>query len=342
MSRKRTSAKRIAMTMLCVVLGFILAVMLSVTLYFQHLLRQINYVDPEDSYTLSQEELDAYLGSDSLGEPDTPIYDESGEESNTLIGGKGSNLVNILLIGQDRREGEGRARSDSMILCTFNKKTGQITMTSFLRDLYVKIPGYYDNRINAAYAAGGMSLLNETLKANFGIHVDGNVEVDFGQFAQIIDLLGGVTMEIRQDEAEQINAAAGSQLSAGTHVLTGDQALAYARIRSIDADGDFSRTSRQRKVINALLDAYKNSSITTILGLLDDILPMVTTDMNQAKIITHAITLFPMLAEANIVSQRIPADGTYSGQMIDGMSVLVADMDATRLYLEETLLGTGN
>lgn len=343
MSSKRISAKRVAMTMLCVVLGFILAVMLSVTLYFQHLLRQINYVAPEDGYTLSQEELDAYLGSDSLNEPDLPAQeDDTDKESDTLIGGKGSHLVNILLIGQDRREGEGRARSDSMILCTFNKKTGQITMTSFLRDLYVKIPGYYDNRINAAYAAGGMSLLNETLKTNFGIHVDGNVEVDFGQFSQIIDLLGGVTMEIRQDEAEQINAATGSQLAAGTYVLTGDQALAYARIRSIDADGDFSRTSRQRKVINALLDAYKNSSITTILGLLDDILPMVTTDMSQAKLLTHALTLFPLLAKANIVSQRIPADGTYSGQMINGMSVLVADADATRLYLEETLLGTGN
>ena len=338
MSRKRTSARRIAMIALCTVLGFVFAVMLSVTLYFQYLLGQINYMDPDDGYTLSQEELDAYLGSDSLGDAELSDEPETSDDT-TLIGGKGSDLINILLIGQDRREGESRARSDSMILCTFNKKTKQLTMTSFLRDLYVKIPGYSSNRINAAYAAGGMQLLNETLETNFGIQVDGNVEVDFGQFSQIIDLLGGVTMEIRQDEAQQINTATGSSLSAGTYVLTGDQALAYARIRSLDADGDFSRTSRQRKVINALLDAYKNSSITTILGLLDDILPMVTTDLSQAKLITYAITLFPMLSDADIVSQRIPADGMYSSQMIDGMSVLVPDMDANRLYLRQTLLG---
>ena len=225
-----------------------------------------------------------------------------------------------------------------MILCTFNKHTKTLTMTSFLRDLYVEIPGYQDNRINAAYAAGGMSLLNETLKENFGIHIDGNIEVDFNQFAQIVDLLGGVTMELRQDEADVINRDAPGTVSAGTQLLTGQQALAYARIRSLDADGDFSRTNRQRKVISALLDAYKNASLSTVLSLLDDILPMITTDMNDVKIIAYATELFPMLSGADIVSQRIPADGSYSGKMINGMSVLVADMEASRQLLEDTLL----
>lgn len=336
MSRRHTSLKRFALGVLCTVLGFVFAVMLSVTLYFQYLLQQINYVEPEGP-TVQQQVQDA-VPEFTL----PPLFGLNGsrEEDDGLIGGKNSQLVNILLIGQDRREGEDRARSDSMILCTFNRKTGQITMTSFLRDLYVKIPGYYSNRINAAYTFGGMSLLNETLETNFGIHVDGNVEVDFSQFAQIIDLLGGVPMEIRQDEAENISLVTGIPISAGTHILNGEQALAYSRIRSLDADGDFSRTSRQRKVINALLSSYKNASVATLVGMLDDILPMVTTDMGPEKIISHAFSLFPMLAGADIVSQRIPADGTYSGQMIDGMAVLVADMDATRQYLQETLLGT--
>lgn len=338
MSRRHASFTRFALRMLCTVLGFVFAVMLGITVYFQYLLQQINYVEPEYD-TGSQQEVMNTAPAFTL----PPLFDisDSREEEDGLIGGKGSQLVNILLIGQDRREGEDRARSDSMILCTFHKKSGQIIMTSFLRDLYVKIPGYYNNRINAAYTFGGMSLLKETLKTNFGIHVDGAVEVDFSQFSKIVDLLGGVTMELRQDEADIINLTTKSQLSAGIHLLNGEQALAYSRIRSIDADGDFSRTSRQRKVINALLDTYKSSSMTTIFGLLDDILPMVTTDMGPEKIISHAISLFPMLSGADIVSQRIPADGTYSGQMIDGMAVLVADMEATRLYLEETLLGSG-
>ncbi|MFQ9799037.1 MAG: LCP family protein [Clostridia bacterium] len=102
-------------------------------------------------------------------------------------------MVNILLIGQDRREGEGRQRSDSMILATINKKSQSIYLTSFMRDMYVPIPGYSDNRINAAYAFGGMDLLDDTIETNFGIHIDGNVEVDFSGFKTLIDMMGGST-----------------------------------------------------------------------------------------------------------------------------------------------------
>ena len=342
---EQNKKKRTTKIIVCVILSIVLVAVLAVTFFTQYLLGKLNYSDRSQP-SLSQEEIDAIQNGD--GETVDPNFtgpNLNGDEIDwgevyATIGGD-DNIVNVMLIGQDRRPGEDRARSDSMILCTFNKKTGQITMTSFLRDLYVKIPGYYSNRINAAYTFGGMSLLNETLETNFGIHVDGNVEVDFSQFAQIIDLLGGVPMEIRQDEAENISLVTGIPISAGTHILNGEQALAYSRIRSLDADGDFSRTSRQRKVINALLSSYKNASVATLVGMLDDILPMVTTDMGPEKIISHAFSLFPMLANADIVSQRIPADGTYSGQMIDGMAVLVADMDATRQYLRETLLGTG-
>ena len=341
MSRRHNSLKRAALSFLCIVLAVILTAMLSVTLYFQHLLKQINYVEHDETPTLSQEQLNEYLAEEEEGDSNAPSMDAGDvefEDHTTQIGGKGSGLVNILLIGQDRRPGESRARSDTMILCTFNKHTKTLTMTSFLRDLYVEIPGYQDNRINAAYAAGGMSLLNETLKENFGIHIDGNIEVDFNQFAQIVDLLGGVTMDLRQDEADVINRDAPGTVSAGTQLLTGQQALAYARIRSLDADGDFSRTNRQRKVISALLDSYKNASLSTVLSLLDDVLPMITTDMNDVKIIAYATELFPMLSGADIVSQRIPADGSYSGKMINGMSVLVADMEASRQLLEDTLM----
>lgn len=328
------------MKLLCSFLGIILAVLLGGTLYFQHLLGSIHYIDPDANTTMSQEELDAYLSSEDnsgSGSPTLNAGDVEFGKHDTLIGG--SDIINILLIGQDRQEGEDRARSDSMILCTFHKSTKQLVMTSFLRDLYVEIPGYRSNRINAAYAAGGMSLLNKTLGKNFGIEIDGNVEVDFAQFSKIIDLLGGVRIELRQDEAGSINESTGSSLSAGMQTLNGTQALAYARIRKLDADGDFSRTNRQRKMIRALIEAYKNASLPALLSMLDDILPMITTDMNNLEIIRYAVELFPMLSGAEIVSQRIPADGTYENRMIDGMSVLVADLDAARQLLEQTLTG---
>ena len=91
-------------------------------------------------------------------------------------------LLNILLIGQDRRPDEGRQRSDCMILCSLNPETKELSMISFLRDLYVQIPGHSDNRLNAAYVYGGFDLIKETFEYNFGVTVDGCLEVDFDSF----------------------------------------------------------------------------------------------------------------------------------------------------------------
>lgn len=341
--KKNPSSRRGRRTALWVILSLILAVTAGGTVYLRHLLGRIHYVDPNTTPTLSQEELNAYLSPEAEDETDTsPTMrpeDIYFAEHDIQIGGEGSDIVNILLIGQDRRPGEARSRSDSMILCTFHKSAKKLTMTSFLRDTYVKIPGYGKNRLNAAYPAGGMPLLNKTLEENFGVHIDGNVEVDFDQFAQIVDLLGGVSLELRADEAKWINREVEGNLTEGKNLLNGAQALAYARIRKLDADGDFSRTSRQRKVITALLEKYRDTSLLSALSLLEQILPKITTDMTNKEILTHAANLFPLLSGCEIVSQYIPASGTYSSRNISGMAVLVADLDANRKLLEESLNG---
>lgn len=254
------------------------------------------------------------------------------------IGGPGSDLINLLLIGQDAREGEEQARSDSMILCTYNKKTNELVMTSFLRDLYVKIPGYGSNRINAAYSFGGTPLLKKTIDQNFNIAIDGSIEVDFTHFSGIIDQLGGVEIELRQDEADVINHQTGSSLMEGVQWLDGFQALTYARIRSLDIDGDFSRTNRQRKVMNALLDSLRGASVQELTPVIGSILPMLTTDLSRGQLFLYAVEVLPQLSDIHIRSQRIPADGTFTDETIDGMSVLVADMDAQRQHLQNTLL----
>ena len=167
--------KRFVLKILCTVLGIILAVLVAGTAIVQSGMEQIQRVDPGEAQPLSREELAEFLASETEPvSPDLPTLDPAlvnFAAADKPIGGKHSPVINILLIGQDRRPGETRARSDSMILCTVNKETGTLILTSILRDLYVQIPGYGDNRINAAYAAGGMQLLNETLELNFGVHV---------------------------------------------------------------------------------------------------------------------------------------------------------------------------
>lgn len=338
---KASGGKRRALIVLCVVLGILLALLLGITVFAHSLLNKINYVGPDEQETMSSDEIRDFLEDEREEDGDATDPEMNEDEvdwgdANVQIA-TGDDVVNILLIGQDRRSGETRTRSDSMILCTFNTKTKTLTLTSFMRDLYVRIPGYGSSRLNHSYAWGGMKLLNETLEYNFGIHVDGNVEVDFTRFSQLVDLLGGVEIELRSDEANLINSSCGGSLKAGICQLDGEEALCYARIRKLDGQGDFGRTNRQRKVISSLLTKFKDSSLTTILNLLNQALPMITTDLTQSQIVGYVTELFPLLTSTTIVSQRVPADGMYSSKSIDGMAVLVADMDATRQMLLDTL-----
>lgn len=310
MKRNHFSPARTAMKLLCLLLGLIFAGMLSLTLYVQHLTGQIPIRDGG-------------------------IRQPSGGNSLSFLSGgiaASDGAVNFLLIGQDHREGETGNRSDTMILCTFHPSGEKLIMTSVLRDLYLPIPGHGSNRINAAYAIGGGRLLQQTMEDNFDIRIDGRIEVDFSQFSQIIDLLGGVDIHLRQDEAQLISEETGTNLNSGLQHLNGNQALSYSRIRKLDTDGDFSRTNRQRTVLEAIVSSYKSADLPTLLKTTANILPMITTDMNQGELLRHAISLFPRLSTCEIVSRRIPADGQYTDQTIDGMSVLVADMASVREF----------
>jgi LCP family protein required for cell wall assembly len=228
-----------------------------------------------------------------------------------------------------------------MILCSFHPENGTLTMTSFLRDLYVSIPGYSRNRLNAAYAFGGMDLICKTFQENFGVAIDGCVEVDFGQFSQLVDLLGGITIVLRQDEPAHINMEVpGSSLSQGRQHLNGAQALAYSRIRSLDHDGDFSRTTRQRNVLMALLSHCRSASVSQLLRLFREASPMIHTDMGKGQLLSLIRQLAPTLSSMEVRSQHIPAEGTYCHQIIDGMAVLVADMEAARKLLRDSITGS--
>ena len=158
--KKKCLSKKTVMIAICCVLAFILAVLLVFLIMGKTILARINRFG-DNTPTLSDEQRESILNeTDPTGwgpelDPNDVFLNHDPVED--IVASE--DVINFLLVGQDRREGEARQRSDSMILCTINKTTKTLTMTSFMRDLYVQIPGYAPNKLNAAYAFGGMQLL---------------------------------------------------------------------------------------------------------------------------------------------------------------------------------------
>lgn len=254
-----------------------------------------------------------------------------------------SDVKNILFIGYDAREGEVRGRSDTMIVCSINKKTKEIKLTSLMRDTYVAIPDYGKNRLNAAYIFGGMSLLNETIEKNFGLKMDGNVAVDFESFVEALTEVGDLEITLTAKEANYMRTdpELGNRswdLKEGVNSLTPEQVLLYARIRKV-GQGDFERTERQRKVIIAAFNKIKQLPLKDILSLADKILPCFATDMNNATI----LSLITQVGGGNYSigeTLRIPVDGAWSYAMIDGTrSVVLPDLQKNSDALKEFIYG---
>lgn len=241
-------------------------------------------------------------------------------------------LLNILLVGQDRRPGEGRQRSDSMIIVSMNPKTKEISMVSFLRDLYVRIPGYTDNRLNASYAFGGFELLKETLYANFGVTVDACFEVDFNGFESVIDAVGGVDVNLTAAEARVVGGGA----TEGNNHLDGEHALTYARIRKLDSD--FGRTGRQRNVLMSVFEKARKSNLSELISLAKALIPQLTTDQSAVQILSLIGSGYTTLRGGQgIKSYYVPADNAYYNATIRGMMVLVPNLQMIRGSMEEYL-----
>lgn len=344
MKRSRAGAvKRVLLTALCCVLAVVLAALLLITIVADDLLGQIQR--PSGTETLSSSEIEDILkGEEATGTG--PTIQESdidfGTAPTETIDSEG--MINILLIGQDSRSETGRQNSDAMILCTINKETKTLIMTSFLRDMYVQIPGYGGNKINACYPIGGMELLDKCLEKNFGVKVDANIAVNFSGFMKLIDMVGGVKIQITAEEASYLNYRGnwgvtgndGWQLEEGENLLTGSQALAYSRIRALGMD--FERTERQRRVITSLLDKAKEMNPVELYGLVKEGAAMITTDMTDSEIWGYVTELVPLLTDLEIVNQRIPVDGSYNFSNVGRIGdCIVLDFDVNRKFLAETL-----
>ena len=334
------SIKRAVLIAIIVLLAIILAVLVVGTAFVTATLNKIERVDPAE--TLSQEEIESILNEEI--EETTPDFTGEVINSEDLelpeepveVVETGDEVIQILLVGQDTKSMSSRSRTDSMILCTVNLTDKTLTMTSFMRDMYLKLPGYQSQRLNVAYLLGGFDALYNALEYNFGVQADYGVAVNFASFQKVIDAVGGVDVELTSREATHLNLNYyGFNLTEGLNHLNGEAALAYSRIRKLDSD--FNRTNRQRTVMMALLEKAKTLPATELYDLVETLIPMVVTDMTNSEIIDVAFDIVPILGELQVISQRIPIDGEYRNAWVDGMAVLLPDLEANRQYLVDTI-----
>ncbi len=193
---------------------------------------------------------------------------------------KEKGITNILLVGVDGNNMEKGNRSDAMMIATIDEKNNDIRITSLARDTYVDIEGYSTEKLTHAYAYEGASLLISTIKNNFGIDVDKYIAVSFESFEKIIDILGGVEINVSEKEVSQINGVNNS----GIQTLNGSQALAYSRIRYIDSA--YERDNRQRTVIEALYNKFANGSSGNIMDISKEVLRYTKTNMAPLEIVS--------------------------------------------------------
>ncbi len=264
---------------------------------------------------------------------------------------KEDGVVNILLIGNDSRVNGEDGRSDAMILLSISSRTKKIYMTSLLRDIYVDIPGHEGNRLNAAYSFGGAELLMETIEKNLDISVNRYILVNFEAFAGLVDAVGGIELELSKEEKEYVNGylveyniltdrPQGTDnidaSESGPVHLNGPQALAYSRNRYLGTD--FGRTDRQRKVLTAVIGRLPSALVTNPGGLMDGLLPNLTTNLTRGECFRLSLMAGNMLTY-DIESDSIPQPGTYQNVTIRKMEVLEVDFEKNISYLREKLYG---
>ena len=364
--KKMKTWKKVILTVILVILSLVILAVGAAAIYLGSLYSRISgedipIVEREEEYVVPdepEEGIEEIIEGEDTEPADT---DESGEDSldsqitefeENQTGDEvtsapiykreplSSDIVNVLLLGRDARNSQVaqgvRGRSDSMIIASFNKSTGEVTLTSIMRDSLVPIQGYGWNRINAAYSYGGVGLAINTVNDVFDLDIQNYMVIDFSGLEQLVDSLGGVTVYLSAAEVNNYKGygRVANGLTEGYNNLTGKQALMHARNRQVG--NDFERTRRQRDILSAIFNKVKSmNSLGDALGFVNSATSLVSTNLSMGEITSLATALFN--SNVTITNARIPCDGSYRNIRYYGASVLKIDIQRNADYIHDIL-----
>ena len=287
-------------------------------------------------------------GTDPADGADTAWLDGVGEFSDS---GLSPDWEHILLLGTDSRTSEKDARTDTMIVLSLNSQTRELRLTSLMRDIWVDVPGHGGAKLNAACVYGGPELTVRCVNENFDLDIHSYVLVNMQCLAAIVDALGGIRMDVSDSEAAAINKLfaddrnaqdentyfAGQNVSAGSQVLLdGKQALAFARIRSLDSD--YNRTDRQRQVLVTIARQMQREDLLSMAGIVTAMLQYVETNLTFEQIM--AIAGVCLGADLDGLEElRLPAEGTYQAGTFGGTWCIKPDFEENQRILKAFIYG---
>lgn len=251
-------------------------------------------------------------------------------------------VTNIALFGVDA-DNDGTRRADCIMVLSVDRADGQVKVTSLMRDSRVEIEGHGEGKLNHAYSYGGPALAIQTMNRNFGLNIQHYAQVDFSQMANLIGALGGVVVDVKENERKELNKFIGEYCraanaencpveQAGVQTLNGIQAMSYGRIRKGGTGDDWGRVERQSVVLEAMFQRVRGMSPAEIVELAPKMLKYVTSDLSMFEITTLAVGLLRH-GMPEIDHGRIPVDRTwdYGGK---NQQYIVFDLDkaAARLH----------
>lgn len=275
----------------------------------------------------------AFLVGQQVARSDAAFATTDEETFNGTAAANGAR--NILLIGSDSREGEA-GRADTIMVLQLDGPSKQPKLLSFMRDTLVTIPGYGENKINAAYAFGGADLVRQTLAENFGLETNYYAKVDFRSFEKVIDTLfpSGVAINAEKDMSKNLEVA----IKQGQQQMNGLELLQYARFR-MDEEGDFGRVRRQQQVMDAIFSEMKNPlAILKLPYAAGKVLGYASTNLRMSFLLKNTFSI--ARGAGGVDSLTVPvADSWQYGSSASAGSVLVVNLEtnqqAIRNFLNE-------
>lgn len=263
----------------------------------------------------------------------------------------GVGYTNFAVFGVDSREGEMEkgTRTDCLIVASLNNETKEVKLVSVYRDSFLDLSDGRLQKCNAAYSYGGAEQAINMLNMNLDLDIQDFVTVDFTAVSDVVDLLGGIEIEIQEEEVQYLNefidetgAVAGKPANhiatAGVQTLDGVQATTYARIRST-AGSDFTRTERQRRVIEKIAEKAVKSDLVTINKIIDQVFPKIKTSLSMTEILNYAKSF----AKYKIAGTTgFPMEKTTDTIPGKGSIVIPTDLITNVKMLHEFLYGTAD